>query len=189
MTWMASRAVARPLHRQEGQHGQVELGRRASVSDHLALAADGRLADRDLLLVHVAEHAVVVGVGVGDLGDLEAGEVLLVEVPLEAFGRRPGLVLGDVVDLAGRAGLVVGGRDVAPGPVAGAAVAGVGGHDRAVGRGARARRGWTCSLRRPKTSSPADGPAAGLAAGGRAMAGQDDGQGDAPRTATSRFGS
>jgi hypothetical protein len=65
------------------------------------LAADGRLADGDLFLVQITEHAVVISIGAGDLGYLEAREVLLDEVPLEPFRRRPGFVLGDVVDLPG----------------------------------------------------------------------------------------
>ena len=73
-----------------------------------------------------------------ELGDLEAGDVVLDDLPLQALVGRPGAELVDVIDLARRAGLVVGRRNVAPGPVADAAVAGVGGHDRAVGRGALA---------------------------------------------------
>ena len=128
----------------------------------------------DLLLVHVAEHAVVVGVGMGDLGDLETGEILLVDVPLEAFRRRPGLVLGDVVDLPGRAGLVVGRRDVPPGPVARAAVAGVRGHGRSVGRGVPPDEDGRAGI----AGDDVGGGLQGLARGGGAVAGQDEGQDD-----------
>ena len=47
----------RPLHGDEGQHRDVELGRGRGVF-HLLLAAYRRLADGDLLVVYVAEVSV-----------------------------------------------------------------------------------------------------------------------------------
>ena len=46
-------------------------GRRRRVAE-LADVADGRFGDGQLLVVHVAEDGVMVAVGVGRLGDLDA---------------------------------------------------------------------------------------------------------------------
>ena len=124
----------RALHGDEGEHGDVE-GRSRGVVVKLADAADGRFADAQLLVVHVPEHPMMVAVSMRNLRYLQSREVVLVKVPFESLLGRPGLVLVDVVDLACLSGFVVGGGDVAPGPVADAAVTGVSGHGRSVNRG------------------------------------------------------
>jgi len=94
----------------------------------------GSIRRSNLFVVHVAEVAVDVAVGVRRLRQVQAGIVVADAVPLQAQGRVHGVELADMVDLAHVAGIVVRGRDAAEGPVAAPAIAGMGGHDRAVGR-------------------------------------------------------
>ncbi len=107
----------------------VELGRvdDAVLAHELAAAADRRLADGQLVLVHDRVGRVEEGVRLGDLRDLAR---------LQPVGiARPLGPLGLVIDLGHLAGLVLRVRDDGhPGPVR-ARVAGMRGHGRAVDRG------------------------------------------------------
>ena len=77
-----------------------------------------------------------IAVSVGGLGQVQAGVAVQGNaVPLQAELRRRGVELADMIDLAHLPGLVVAGRDAPERPVAGAAVAGMGRHDRPVRRG------------------------------------------------------
>ena len=107
----------------------VELGRvdDAVLAHELAAAADRRLADGQLVLVHDRIGGVEEGVGLRDLGDLAR---------LQAVGvLRPFGPLGLVIDLGHLPGLVLRvGDDGHPGPVR-PRIAGMRGHRRAVDRG------------------------------------------------------
>ncbi len=107
----------------------VELGRvdDAVLAHELAAAADRRLADGQLMLVHDRVSRVEEGVGLGDLRDLARLQPVGIVRPLGPLGL--------VIDLGHLAGLVLNiGDDGHPGPV-GARIAGMRGHGRAVDRG------------------------------------------------------
>ena len=103
---------------------------------HLPLASDGRFPQSQLMLVHVTEDSMDIGVRSGNLRYFELCVSFFEDhIPFLSHFGRPCLYLVDMVDLAHRAWLVVCSWDMAKSPIAHPAICCMCYHDRTVCRG------------------------------------------------------
>jgi len=75
---LAGRAAS--FHGQQREHGDVDLAAGVGLKILRTFPIVARLWQ--LVFVHVAEDAMVKGIGAGDLGDLQAGKIVDIEVHL-----------------------------------------------------------------------------------------------------------